>query len=456
MHSPNIDPFTDRELERADMFIDEARALYPSEAHRITGTRQLSTILTSMELFLTTGPKGLVSFKPDGVVMAQTKQADATPTPGFHPVSMVTETKWEFGKSSSDPAAQAECVYIAIYTSDEAAPFREVCCCPTILIAYGGPNIQVLGAVFADNIIIYPLTDYISVIPRGAMPAGSHHASTALSEHASYYRIARLLRGLLFVRSYLETYYQDVFNKMPEALRTELQSAPRGPPKAKGKLGKARVSPSKFVGPYFECFTDVEGRQVTLTYTGRLRADEYRDKALFLAQATVAPAGSTDQSSTFSKSFTVVVKFTFQYGEEGHKLLEPEHAPKLWYCARANDTSMWIVVMDFIQGKDVNEDRSLTRVQGKDLRKALSRLHEVDLVFGDVCAANIITVGHTIRLVDFDWCDKVNKAHYPPNLPIRTMGYHRDAIRGGLIKKEHDIHMYGKLTMTDTSKLKTL
>lgn len=58
------------------------------------------------------------------------------------------------------------------------------------------------GAVFADQLIAQPLTDYISVIPQSA------HKFSAMSE--AMLRVARLFRALKQCIADLKTYYCDL------------------------------------------------------------------------------------------------------------------------------------------------------------------------------------------------------------------------------------------------------
>ena len=54
----------------------------------------------------------------DGVV-----ETTASTPNGFHPVSALAVVQTEFGTAKTDPAAEAECVYVAIYSSVEVRLF---------------------------------------------------------------------------------------------------------------------------------------------------------------------------------------------------------------------------------------------------------------------------------------------------------------------------------------------
>ncbi|KAI9460117.1 hypothetical protein BJY52DRAFT_1168714, partial [Lactarius psammicola] len=47
------------------------------------------------------------------------------------------------------------------YTRKEMDSFRNRCCCPSFLIAFTGPWICILGAVFVDHVVVQQLTDFI-------------------------------------------------------------------------------------------------------------------------------------------------------------------------------------------------------------------------------------------------------------------------------------------------------
>jgi len=92
-------------------------------------------------------------------------------------------------------------------------------------------------------------------------------------------------------------------------------------------------------------------------------------------------------------------------------------------CTRVNTTTSRLypcpvdmVVMEYVEGDTVDK----VPVSPKDARekteKAIQKLHDAQLVFGDLCAVNVIVSGDKVFLIDFDWAGRVNKALYPINL----------------------------------------
>ncbi|KAH9931726.1 uncharacterized protein BXZ73DRAFT_47252, partial [Epithele typhae] len=319
----------------------------------------------------------------------------ATIPSGFKSVAAITEINTELDMDGTDPATRAECGYLQIYASDAASPIRAASCCPALLIAHVGPNIQVLGAAFADDVLIEPLTDYISLIPR-------------ITAHDDTYDVVvRLFHAIRSALQTLHTHYADIARQLAS------EGTPSWP---------------LFVEPHFTQFTHPIYGPITLTYTRRLAVDK-PSVAVFKAKARF-DAGSRD----------VFVKFTDTYGVEGHKLLEDNQlAPELLYCQTDTSVCATVVVMDFVKGVRVRAP--LTDAQEKDLRTAVELLHEQDLVFGDLLPKNVFVLegSSRIRLVGFDWCGKVGKAQYPCNLKLdRTMEWPAGMDGGELIDKGHD------------------
>ncbi|KAH9925373.1 uncharacterized protein BXZ73DRAFT_50009 [Epithele typhae] len=315
---------------------------------------------------------------------------------GFKPVSVFIRVKPE--DDSTDPTAYAECTYIDTYTSLEATDVRKACCCPALLVACTGTSIQVLGAAFADHIIVQPLVD-LSLFP---LPGADD----------VIYRVARLFRALRTARGELEKYYADVVSSVASCI-----PAPA------------------LISPHWTEFVHPEHGLVVLQYTGRLGVEHYPSRAVFTAIATMAGAPPVD----------VVVKFAPQYSKQAHELLAPEFAPRLWHCAEVESVGMWAVVMDFVPGEELDEGEVLTPAQGDALRCAVGRLHAQGLVFGDLRDANVLTVGDGVRLIDFDWCGVVGEARYPADLHMGH-AWPMDVRRGGLIQKTHDLYWVEQLT----------
>ncbi|KAH9917642.1 uncharacterized protein BXZ73DRAFT_105466 [Epithele typhae] len=323
----------------------------------------------------------------------------------FQPSPLLIKVK--SADEETDPATYVERMYVDAYTSKEASGIRQACCCPTLLVACTGTYIQVLGAAFADHIIIQPLTGYISLLPHPGIRRGEPMGHAVLS------RVALLFRALRAARAELDTYYADIVSS----------------------LATTHPNPS-LIAPFWTQFVHPEHGPVFLEYTGRIDADAYPSRAVFTARVVAIDMEPTE----------VVVKFAFQYGVEGHALLAPDFSPRLWHCAWEESVGMWVIVMDHVRGSPLAEHEILTPTQGEKLRDAVGRLHAADLVFGDLRNVNVLTVGDDdIRLIDFDWCGKVGEARYPPDLYMGhdwPSGVHC----GGLIEKAHDLQWVNELT----------
>ncbi|KAH9931727.1 uncharacterized protein BXZ73DRAFT_101632 [Epithele typhae] len=327
---------------------------------------------------------------------------------GFTTITAIMEVNGEIGEGEDDPAVRAERAYVRIYDSDAAADIRAVSCCPALLLAHAGPNIQVLGAVSVDQIIIEPLTDYISLLPRRS--PGSDAVTT----------VARLFRSLRQALAELHHHYAGVVAALPS-------------------MGSVICESPWFCAPHFTTFNHPVHGAITLSYEYRLAYSAQYFKAIFRATATVARDATTHD---------VVVKFARTYGAEGHTVLARKNlAPALWYCAWEESVGSYVVVMDFVRG--VPPERPLSAAHKTCVSEAMGSLHDEDIVHGDLRWVNLIAVQGTDRVVvvDFDWCGKVGTARYPRDINMDPkMGWDKGVGRGELIQKAHDEHLVRQLT----------
>ena len=94
---------------------------------------------------------------------------------------------------------------------------------------------------------------------------------------------------------------------------------------------------------------------------------------------------------------TVVVKFCERYGEDAHRMLaDAGLAPKLHYCPEVVG-GVFMVVIEQVDGRDsYSEFRhgDLPRTVLDDIkrRRALGKLHDAQLVYGDMRRPNIMVV----------------------------------------------------------------
>ncbi|KZT63438.1 hypothetical protein DAEQUDRAFT_770621, partial [Daedalea quercina L-15889] len=370
--------------------------------------------------------------KPDGAVVASQAEVGR-----FKPVSCITEVKNEVGMDGCDPLAQAECVYVAIYSSAEAKAFRATCCCPALLIGMAGPSIIVSGAVFTDQLIAQALTSYVYVIPRPALGEYSPLAR-AMCE------VARLFRALKACIEDLNKYYEKVAQNMKEATNPNL-------PRRSGRLAKSTLlpclPPPVFIGPYFSEYRDSAGQEFTLQYVRRLAAD-FSSNAIYLAKARGPKKQEVD----------VVVKFTEKYGADAHRLAYKHgFAPELRFCDKVDSIGMRVVVMDYVNGYMATVPLAATTASS--LRKAVETLHADDFVFGDLREPNVMIAGDgNVKLIDFDWSGRVGEVRYPYDIALDEdpaeflYGWHPEVHGGELITKEHDTHMTERLVQQRKSR----
>ena len=114
-----------------------------------------------------------------------------------------------------------------------------------------------------------------------------------------------------------------------------------------------------------------------------------------------------------------------------------------------------MVVMDVAEGCDAYQKfkhKELPSAVIKDIQLALDKLHNVDLVFGDIQCPNVMVYkpqGNSDKewhgqLVDFDWAGTVGEVKYPPTLNM-NINWTRGVLAGTEIKKEHDLEMLTRL-----------
>lgn len=278
---------------------------------------------------------------------------------------------------------------------------------------------MISGAVFVDKIIVQPLTDFVYLGGRDLDQRISH--------------IAKIFYALNSGIDALSNFYTDL----------------REPEHVDPSIGPC----VDHLLPYINSYND-NGAVHHFRYTGMLRpwseiSGVDPTRAIFEAYLP------TD------KDRRLVVKFVRKdrYSVEAHKLLADKGlAPTLRYYADIPG-GLFVVVMDLVRHCQdahsfINSTGRLPASAYDDVRRAVDILHQHDLVFGDLRPANIMLVkeegtedmglAHVYRsmLIDFDWCGRHGIATYPAGLnDTGGIGWHKDVVRGGIMRKEHDLFM---------------
>lgn len=353
---------------------------------------------------------------------------------------IVVEYKRSLGDGSCDPLVQASYstlnywtdskvryflihLEFCIVTHTQAAPIRDRCCCPTFIVAGSGAYLAILGVVFTDRLIVQKLTDLMWC------------GEATVYDDSRVYHLARVFTALSFTRKSMEKYYTEL-----------VQLEPQPPP-------PTRPSPHPRFFPYPTQFK--EGASTT----------EFRYIQPFSDGSTnVTFLAETIHGSGPSRK--LVIKFVDRYGVGPHRLLaDEEMAPKLLFCGRLDGSTedegqtddpssglylgpVRMVVMEWIDGetaaktkKDAWPESARERV-----KEALTKLHKMGLVFGDLRGPNIMFQRNTNRvlLIDFDWSGQAGVVHYPRHLS-KQVKWPEGVDDGKEITMEHDLAMLEEL-----------
>ena len=134
-----------------------------------------------------------------------------------------------------------------------------------------------------------------------------------------------------------------------------------------------------------------------------------------------------------------MINLVDRYGFQAHQLLaDVGIAPQLFYCgllygkpdirnagSRAEDSletyglyidQILMVVMEHTEGDTLGDAPTLPEDARDQTATAIQKLHDAQLVFGDLRARNITVSGNKAILIDFDWAGEAGKVRYPRNL----------------------------------------
>ncbi|KAI5119335.1 hypothetical protein M0805_004012, partial [Coniferiporia weirii] len=262
------------------------------------------------------------------------------------------------------------------------------------ILAIAGPWLCVLGGVYADKVIVQPLTDYMWL-------GGDIFSDDRLLS------ISRLFAALKSAISTLKQYYLSLPNVAGDG--------PNGFPFVRNYLSE------------------------TFSYMTPL-AEDHPHKLIYKVKH--------ERSGR-----PLVVKFVSTYCAQAHRLLaEHQLAPTLHYAGTEDAGAQtygerYMIVMDFVD--TAHSLGSLSEDQIDQVRRAVDLLHSRDLVFGDLRRPNmLITAGKgDVKIVDFDWCGRADERCYPISL---NQGGGIDWPEGVgpscVMRKQHDLDMLEKLS----------
>ncbi|KIM45752.1 hypothetical protein M413DRAFT_442362 [Hebeloma cylindrosporum] len=321
----------------------------------------------------------------DGVVILQLRDA--------HIASLILEWKRELGEGDCDPSLQVGLSMKRSWIDPSRGAIREKCCCPTLLVAGGGPWLSVMGGVFTDKFIVQRLTDM------------RWNALSSTEEDSRIYHNARVFIALRQCLVKLQDFYEGIQDVPP--------------------LVQNQPHPRYF--PYPTSFTARDNNSLTrFRYLASLETD---DACVTYLAEIIDDAGVAGDR--------VVVKFVARYGEEVHEFLAHHgYAPALRYCGPLPGTKfsgippgparsatpgllslrsdlMHMVVMDYIDAQ-----RNSPPDVREQIEKILTLLHSEGYVFGDLQRQNILfDADGKVKLVDFNWCGRYNMRLRDEGLP---------------------------------------
>ncbi|KAG8743497.1 hypothetical protein FRC10_011970 [Ceratobasidium sp. 414] len=305
----------------------------------------------------------------------------------------IIEVKNEVGTGNCDPTIQGAESFAIYWSQEKMTSLRNICCCPSLIIAIAGPWMCVLGAVYLRNPVVQPLTDYIWL--------GHHPQQDRRLAH-----LTRVFHAAAVTIDELRKYYKSLFSR--PLLLEDL---------------------TRFL-PYPRQYPDSDGNLVDFDYLGLLDS----------------PLRPVFRASTGARR-DIIVKFAERYSIEAHQMLVPKGlAPKvLYYNADCSHGGLRMIYIEF---RGTAGLRELTTLR-QNIRDALTILHGADLVFGDLRPPNILVVKPTDgeprgMLVDFDWRYKENDGRYPAGINME-LTWANGVAKGGSMLKRHDVEMFEKL-----------
>ncbi|KAG6914878.1 hypothetical protein DXG01_014771 [Tephrocybe rancida] len=355
--------------------------IYTTKEQRTNAINEHLNSLLGTEFVVVDAP----GVKSDGVIIH--------PCGPHYAYTVLREDKNEIGTGNSDPYNQASLAYRKYWAQRSYDVIRSNSYCPSIILSIAGPWLCVLGAVYLEQVVIQPLTDYLWL--------GGDHFNDDRLLFAS--RLFSSLKTSIFT---LQSYYHTLGSRL------------------------LTIVPQNDAFPYITEFDTTK-----FMYLSHL-APDYPNKLLYRA--------------SLENKKQVVVKFVSTYHTQSHRILaEHQLAPKLLYAGTDKPKGQmyggrYMIVMDFVEGQQAVD--YLSDPHFEQVKQAIQLLHMQDLVFGDLRPPNILTTNGRAMIVDFDWCGKAGEARYPPSLNSdKALGWPAGVAPDSVMEKEHDLFMLAKL-----------
>ncbi|TFK22705.1 hypothetical protein FA15DRAFT_681524 [Coprinopsis marcescibilis] len=315
--------------------------------------------------------------------------------------------------NGGDAVLQATADYNQILMGEKFEDLWGSCNFPVILLGISGTRIEVSAAVCVGPI-------YVSTLYTLDLALGVQASANAT-------QLARVFNALSSARTDLINYYDEI----PDS------------PSASSQLTAVYPDPT---------FVDARSPPLTFSkFTARKGESTFTipnwcDSLTFIYNATLDTTGQE-----------VVVKFTRRYNQAAHAILSNRGlAPKLHFCGRIVG-ELYMVVMDRVKGMSLwellQEGVPIPAFVLEKVEKAISYLHDANVVFGDLRDANILCfhseesdglANRGVFLIDFDWAGKDGQDLYPATL--NTENPWEESVRPlGVMRKAHDMWQVDRL-----------
>lgn len=278
-----------------------------------------------------------------------------------------------------------------------------------VLIGIAGSRLEISIAIYVGAIFV---SDLVTI----NLSRGFHGSDTTI-------RLARIFKALASCLQDLKSYYERIPTSSPSDYSFLYPH-----PITANETALPPIKYDKYLGLNglpIETVPDL-GERSTAVYTGSFNGDK------------------------------VLIKFTHRYNKKAHTLLAGAGlAPRLHFCNPIVG-NLLMIVMDYIpDAKSVLrlrvEESPLPSIIPEQVEKAVTLLHNRDIVFGDLRDGNVIYAPPTpdqtdgrVMLVDFDWAGSHDIDRYSATL--NPAGGWADGVSQYVkMHKEHDLWQLNRL-----------